>query len=63
MCQMSVVLEKDGQQEKVMDNITTLEVTDNGVSLSTMFDQPKQMDGVRLKRIDFLDGLVILSTG
>ena len=37
MCQMNVVLEHDGQQEKVMDNVTSLEVTGEGVVVSAFF--------------------------
>jgi predicted RNA-binding protein len=37
MCQMNVVLEHDGEQEKIMDNVTHLEVTGEGVLVSTLF--------------------------
>ena len=41
MCQMKVVLAQDGEQEKIMENVTHLEVTDEGVLVSTFFEEPK----------------------
>ena len=41
MCQMNVVLEHDGEQEKIMANATHLEVTGEGVFVSTLFEETK----------------------
>lgn len=60
MCQMNVVLEHDGQQEKVMDNVTSLEVTGEGVVVSAFFEEPKLVEAARVKSIDFLGGKVTL---
>jgi len=60
MCQMNVVLEQDGQQEKVMDNVTSLEVTGEGVVVSAFFEEPKLVEAARVKSIDFLGGTVTL---
>ena len=60
MCQMNVVLEHDGEQEKIMDNATHLEVTDEGVMVSTLFEEPKLVEAARVKSIDFAGGTVIL---
>ncbi len=60
MCQMNVVLEHDGQQEKVMDNVTGLEVTGDGIVVSTLFEEPKLVEAARVKSIDFAGGTVIL---
>lgn len=57
---MSVVLEKDGQQQKIMENVSTLEVTAEGIRISTLFEQPKILTDTHLKKIDFLDGIVVL---
>ena len=57
---MNVVLEHDGQQEKVMDNVTSLEVTDKGVVVSAFFEEPKLVEMARVKSIDFLGGTVTL---
>ena len=40
MCQMNVVLDQDGEQEKIMDNVTHLQVTGEGVLVSTFFEEP-----------------------
>ena len=61
MCQMNVVLEHDGEQEKIMDNVTHLEVTGEGVFVSTLFEEPKLVKSAWVKNIDFLDGTVTLN--
>ena len=60
MCQMNVVLEEDGGQEKIMENVTHLEVTGEGVLVSTFFEEPKLVKSARIKNIDFLGGTVTL---
>ena len=60
MCQMNVVLEHDGEQEKIMDNVTHLEVTGEGVLVSTLFEEPKMVKAARVKIIDFQGGTVTL---
>ncbi len=60
MCQMNVMLEQDGEQEKIMENVTHLEVTAEGVLVSTFFDEPKLVKAAWVKNIDFLSGTVTL---
>lgn len=60
MCQMNVLIEKDGSLEKVMDEVTKLEVTDDGVLLSTFFSKPTLIEGCRVKNIDFMGTSVTL---
>ena len=60
MCQMNVVLKHDGEQEKIMDNVTHLEVTVEGVLVSTLFEEPKMVKSAWVKNIDFQSGLVTL---
>ncbi len=60
MCQMSVVLDKNGEQETIMDNVTLLEAKGTGVEVSTLFDAPKQVDHCRVERMDFNSGTVTL---
>jgi predicted RNA-binding protein len=62
MCQMNVMLDHDGQQEKVMENVTSLEVTDKGVVVSTLFEEPKLVEAARVKSIDFVGGTVTLDS-
>ena len=60
MCQMSIVLEKDNQQEKIMENVNLLEVTTEGIKVSTLFEEPIILANTEIRRIDFLDGIVTL---
>ena len=60
MCQMSVVMDKNGLQEKVLDEVTRLEFSPDGVLLSTFFDEPKLIPGVGVKEIDFIATTVTL---
>jgi predicted RNA-binding protein len=62
MCQMNVVLEQDGGQEKIMENVTRLEVSDEGVLVSTFFEEPRLVKSAWVKNIDFLGGTVTLDT-
>ena len=61
MCQMSVLLKKDGEMQMLMKNVSELEVTADGVQLSVMFEKPQKIKGASIKRIDFTDGKVILT--
>jgi len=60
MCQMSVVKTENDQEEIVMESVTRLDVKDNGVEVSTFFEDPKFVPNVRVQSIDFLGGKVIL---
>ncbi len=60
MCQMSVVLDKNGQQEKVMDDVTRLEVTSEGVLLSTFFESDKLVPSAKIREVDFTSTTVTL---
>lgn len=60
MCQMSVVLERNGRQEKIMDSVTGLAVTTKGVTLSTFFEEPRVVPDVAVARIDFLGNTLVL---
>lgn len=62
MCQMTVILERDGEQEVVAENASLLEVVADGVEISTLFDRPRLLPQVRVRRIDFLGGKVILDS-
>jgi len=60
MCQIRVVLEENGQQTTVMEQVTGLEVAGDGVRLSTFFEAPLTIPAARVERIDFLGGTVVL---
>lgn len=61
MCQISVVVEREGQEEKIMDNVTRLDVVEDGVVLNTFFEDPQEVRNVTIQRIDFLGGTVFLA--
>jgi len=60
MCQMSVVLEKDGKREKLMEAVARLEVTREGIAINALFEKPQVIADAMVKEIDFLDGVVVL---
>ncbi|MFO7606093.1 MAG: CooT family nickel-binding protein [Desulfurivibrionaceae bacterium] len=62
MCQMSVMLEKKDQPEELLtENASTLEVKEDGVKISSLFDPPLVVTGVRVVRIDFMNNKVFLA--
>ncbi len=62
MCQVSVVVDRNGEQEKVMENVTQLTMEPEGVMISTFFEEPKLIADAKLTKIDFLNGTVTLQT-
>jgi predicted RNA-binding protein len=60
MCQISVVMEREGGEEKLLDNVTGLDVTGDGIVLRSFFDEPREVKNAHIARIDFLGGKVIL---
>ncbi len=60
MCQMKVMLDKEGQQELVMEDVTQLEVAEEGIRVSALFEEPKIVPDASVKKIDFLSGTVTL---
>jgi predicted RNA-binding protein len=60
MCQTSVVMEQDGSEELLLENVTALEVIDGGLSIATLFEGQKEYPGVAIRRIDFNEGKVYL---
>ncbi len=60
MCQTSAILEKDGGQELLLENVTSLEVESNGLKITTLFEGTASWPGVAIRRIDFTGGKVYL---
>ena len=60
MCQMTIMMDKEGQQELVMEDVAHLEVVEDGIKISTLFEEPKLIPGVTIKTIDFLAGKTML---
>jgi len=61
MCQMSVVYEENGIMKTVMENVTYLETAAEGITVSTLFEEPKVIAAAYVKKIDFLGGKVTLA--
>ena len=61
MCQINVVVEREGNRDPVMESVTGLEVTADGIVLTTFFEEPLVVPGVSIKSIDFLGGTVVLA--
>jgi predicted RNA-binding protein len=57
---MKIMQDKDGQQELVMEDVAQLEVVEEGIMISTLFEEPKLIPGVTIKTIDFLAGKTML---
>lgn len=60
MCQISVVMEKDGIEELVMEDVTTLVVDSDNLEISNLFEGPKSIQQVVIRSIDFVAGKVLL---
>ena len=60
MCQISVVVEKDGREELVMEDVTNLVVDSDKLQISNLFEGPKSIDQVIIRSIDFVAGKVLL---
>ena len=60
MCQTSVFMEKSGGEELLLENVTTLEVIENGLKITSLFEGTKEFFGVSIRRIDFAGGKVFL---
>ena len=63
MCQMRVVVEKEGKEGVMLENVTRLDVIEQGVAVATLFEGSREIVGAVLRRIDFLGGKVYLSLG
>lgn len=60
MCQISVVVEKDGVEELVMEDVTNLVVDSDKLEISTLFEGPKSVEQMAIRSIDFMAGKVML---
>ena len=60
MCQTSAMMEKDGGEELLLENVTNLEVLSDGLSITTLFEGTAAWPGVAIRRIDFSAGKVYL---
>jgi predicted RNA-binding protein len=59
MCQATVYLVQDGQEEEIMRDVILLEPAEDGVRLQAFFEEPVTVRA-RIGRIDFLKHTVTL---
>jgi predicted RNA-binding protein len=60
MCEIRVVIEQDGVEEVLMENVTKLDVLEKSVSIMSLFEAPREIKGTAIRNIDFLSGKVFL---
>jgi len=60
MCQTSVLMEKDGQEELLLENVTGLEVSGMNITITTLFEGATEYQNVAISSIDFSGGKVFL---
>ncbi len=60
MCEMRVIVEQEGKEELLKENITKLEVLTNGVKVSSLFEGPTELRDMVIDYIDFTAGKVVL---
>lgn len=58
MCQMRVIMEQDGNAAVVAESASLLEVAEDGIRISTLFEKPLFIQGATVRAIDFLNGKV-----
>ncbi len=60
MCQTSAIMDKNGGQELLLENVTNLEVLSDSLQITTLFEGTKSWPGVAIRSIDFSAGKVYL---
>lgn len=60
MCQMSIFVEKGGDEALLKENVTMLEILDSSVRVSTLFEGPTDLENMVVRSIDFSAGKVLL---
>jgi predicted RNA-binding protein len=60
MCQMKVVLDENGKEDVIMENVTRLQVSDTAIEVAAFFEAPIKVEEVFIETIDFLEGKVVL---
>lgn len=60
MCEIKVVMDKDGIEEPIMENVTKLDILENSVSITSLFEGVREVPDAKVRNIDFLAGKVFL---
>jgi nitroreductase/predicted RNA-binding protein len=53
MCETTIYLERDGQREKLLDDVSKIVVTADGVEVTRLFEAPQTIPAV-IRELDFL---------
>ena len=61
MCIATVYVDDEGQVEKVMQDVVSVILEDNGILLTTILGEEKLLNG-KIKNIDFLKHLVTIES-
>jgi predicted RNA-binding protein len=59
---MSIVLQRGSCEEIFLENAAFLRVTDEGILVNKLFEEPKLIEHARVTGIDFLQGRVTVTT-
>lgn len=62
MCEATVYLERNGQREKVLEDVVRIESTATGIVLTKLLEPPQTSQAV-IREIDFLKHSVTLWAG
>ncbi|BDD88173.1 CooT family nickel-binding protein [Desulfofustis limnaeus] len=60
MCQMKVVVEKQGVEQQRYEDVTNLVVDGSTIKISTLFAEAAEVKNAAIRSIDFMGGLVRL---
>ncbi len=60
MCHMKVVMDENGKEDVIMENVTRLQVSGTAIEVAAFFEAPIKVEEVFIQTIDFLGGKVVL---
>ncbi len=60
MCQLRVRVVKPDQSEELFDEVTNVQVDGKNITLSRLFEPPRELSGFEIKNIDCLHNTVLL---
>lgn len=60
MCQVSMYVKENGEEKLLKENITTMKLGDNSVTVATLFEGETELKELILRHIDFSSGKVLM---
>ena len=60
MCQMKVVVEKQGEEQQRFEDVSSLSVDGSTIRISTLFAEAAEVKNAAIRSIDFMGGLVLV---